>query len=80
MIELVEMEVKELLNEMGFDGDKTPCIKGSALCAMEGREPEIGNLFFVSLNSEQCIIFNDRFVSDVFYKSFDRIESLGIIF
>ncbi|WP_420331368.1 elongation factor Tu [Mycoplasma todarodis] len=36
MIELVEMEVRELLSEYGFDGDNTPVIKGSALKALEG--------------------------------------------
>ena len=42
MLELVEMEMRELLTSYGFDGDNTPVIMGSALCALEGREPEIG--------------------------------------
>ena len=42
MLELVEMEVRELLAEFGYDGDNTPVIIGSALCALEEREPEIG--------------------------------------
>ncbi|EEB12385.1 elongation factor Tu, putative [Pediculus humanus corporis] len=42
MVELVEVEIRELLTAMGFDGDKTPVIKGSALCALEGEKPEIG--------------------------------------
>ena len=36
LIELVEMEVRELLSEYEFDGDNTPIIKGSALKALEG--------------------------------------------
>ena len=36
LIELVEMEVRDLLNEYGFDGDNTPIITGSALKALEG--------------------------------------------
>ena len=36
LIDLVEMEVRELLNEYGFDGDETPVIRGSALKALEG--------------------------------------------
>ena len=36
IIELVEMEVRELLTAYGFDGDNTPVIKGSALKALEG--------------------------------------------
>ena len=36
LLELVEMEVRELLSEYGFDGDELPVIKGSALKALEG--------------------------------------------
>jgi len=42
MLELVEMEMRELLTTYGFDGDDTPIILGSALCALEDRQPEIG--------------------------------------
>ncbi|KAJ3300770.1 translation elongation factor Tu [Borealophlyctis nickersoniae] len=42
MLELVEMEMRDLLKEYGFPGDEVPIIMGSALCALEGREPEIG--------------------------------------
>ncbi|KAJ9082042.1 translation elongation factor Tu [Entomophthora muscae] len=42
MLELVEMEMRELLTTYGFDGDNTPIIQGSALCALEGRRPDIG--------------------------------------
>lgn len=42
MLELVEMEMRELLSTYGFDGDNSPVIMGSALCALENREPEIG--------------------------------------
>src|SRR5665648_277784 len=38
LIELVEEEVKDLLNEYGYPGDETPIIKGSALKALEGDE------------------------------------------
>lgn len=38
LIELVEMEVRDLLNEYGFDGDNSPVIQGSALKALEGVE------------------------------------------
>ena len=39
LIDLVEMEVRDLLSEYGFDGDNTPIIRGSALKALEG-DPE----------------------------------------
>jgi elongation factor Tu len=42
LIDLVEMELRELLTKYEFDGDKTPIIKGSALAAMEGRNEEVG--------------------------------------
>ena len=42
LIDLVEMEIRELLTKYNFPGDKTPIIKGSALAAMEGRDPELG--------------------------------------
>lgn len=42
MLELVEMEMRELLTTYGFEGDETPVIMGSALCALDGRRPEMG--------------------------------------
>src|SRR5213595_2174126 len=42
ILELVELEVRELLSSYDFDGDNIPIIKGSALAALEGRNPEIG--------------------------------------
>jgi len=42
LIELVEMEVRELLDSYQFPGDEIPIVKGSALCALEDREPQIG--------------------------------------
>jgi len=49
MVELVEMEIKELLNEYGFDGDNIPLVKGSALAAIEEKSPEIGRDAIVEL-------------------------------
>jgi elongation factor Tu len=42
LIELVEMEIRELLTSYQFPGDTIPIIKGSALAALEGKTPEIG--------------------------------------
>jgi elongation factor Tu len=42
LLELVEMELRELLSAYDFPGDDIPIIKGSALAALEGRDPEIG--------------------------------------
>lgn len=53
MVELVELEIRELLTEFGYKGETTPVIVGSALCALEvkagaavaedgaGRHPEL---------------------------------------
>ena len=42
LLDLVELEVRELLSNYQFPGDKIPIVKGSALAALEGRDPEIG--------------------------------------
>ncbi|KAL3928881.1 MAG: hypothetical protein SGBAC_012451 [Bacillariaceae sp.] len=42
LLELVEMEVRELLSEYGYDGDEIPIVRGSALSAAEGKDPEMG--------------------------------------
>ena len=42
LLELVEMEIRELLSEYDFPGDDIPVIPGSALAALEGRDDEIG--------------------------------------
>lgn len=42
MVDLVEMEIRELMTEMGFDGDNLPVVRGSALSALEEKSPEIG--------------------------------------
>jgi len=42
LIELVEMEIRELLSSYDYPGDDIPIVKGSALAALEGRDEEIG--------------------------------------
>src|SRR5690606_20515199 len=42
LVELVELELRELLSKYDYPGDDTPIIKGSALAAMEDRDVEIG--------------------------------------
>jgi elongation factor Tu len=43
LLDLVELEVRELLSSYKFPGDKTPIIRGSALCALEDKKPELGH-------------------------------------
>jgi elongation factor Tu len=42
LLDLVELELRELLTKYEFPGDEIPIIRGSARCAMEGTNPEIG--------------------------------------
>src|SRR6202044_1471336 len=49
LVELVEMEVRELLSKYGFDGDNIPIIKGSAVAALEDKTPEIGEQAVLAL-------------------------------
>ena len=43
LLDLVELEVRELLSKYQFPGDKIPVIRGSALAALEGKTPELGH-------------------------------------
>jgi len=49
LLELVEMEVRDLLSSYNFPGDEIPIVKGSALAAVEGRDPEIGENAIIAL-------------------------------
>src|SRR6201992_1022922 len=49
LLELVEMEVRELLSKYDFPGDDTPIIKGSAKLALEGDKGELGEVAIMSL-------------------------------
>jgi elongation factor Tu len=43
LVELVELELRELLSSYDFPGDEIPIVKGSALCALEDRDPKLGH-------------------------------------
>jgi elongation factor Tu len=49
ILELVELEIRELLSSYGFDGDAIPVIPGSALAALEGRDDNIGKESIIAL-------------------------------
>jgi elongation factor Tu len=49
LLDLVEMEVRELLSGYEYPGDDIPIVKGSALAAVEGRDPEIGENSILAL-------------------------------
>jgi elongation factor Tu len=52
LLELVEMEVRELLSSYQFPGDDIPIVKGSALCALEDRDAELGEKAVLALMAE----------------------------
>ncbi len=52
LLELVEMEVRELLSSYQFPGDDIPIIKGSALMALEDKNPELGEQAILALMAE----------------------------
>jgi elongation factor Tu len=52
LLELVEMEVRELLTSYEFPGDDIPVVKGSALAALEGRDDAIGKEAIMALMAE----------------------------
>ncbi|NBU15355.1 MAG: elongation factor Tu, partial [Alphaproteobacteria bacterium] len=49
---LVELEVRELLSKYEFPGDDIPIVKGSALCALENKSPELGHEAILKLMAE----------------------------
>ena len=52
LLELVEMEIRELLSSYEFPGDEIPIVKGSALAALEGKDPAIGHDAVVELMTQ----------------------------
>ncbi len=52
LLDLVEMEIRELLSSYEFPGDDIPVIRGSALCALEGTNPELGEQAVTKLMEE----------------------------
>ena len=57
LLELVELEVRDLLSKQGFPGDTTPIVRGSALKALNGERDELGVPSIVKLVAEM-----DRFI------------------
>lgn len=78
MVELVEMEVRELLTEMGFAGDDIPIIKGSALCTIEDKNPELGKESIVKLMEavDSSIPSPERPVDEPFFMPIEALHSI----
>ncbi|MCA0977306.1 elongation factor Tu [Qipengyuania flava] len=79
ILELVELEVRELLSSYDFDGDNIPIIKGSALAALEGRDPEIGESSIKALMDavDEYIPTPDRPVDKDFLMPIEDVFSIS---
>ena len=79
IIELVEMEVRELLSTYDFPGDDIPIIPGSALAAVEGREDEIGRESVLRLMEaiDETIPIPDRAKDQPFLMAVEDVFSIS---
>lgn len=57
MLDLVELEIRDLMTEMGYNGDDIPIVRGSARCALEDKSPEIG-----AASIEKLLEVVDKFI------------------
>jgi elongation factor Tu len=79
LLELVELEVRELLSKYDFPGDKTPIVKGSALKALEGDKGEIGVPSVVKLVEEmdKYIPVPERLIDGAFLMPVEDVFSIS---
>jgi elongation factor Tu len=79
LLELVEMEVRELLSSYDFPGDDIPIIAGSALAAVEGRDEEIGKNKILELMAavDEYIPTPDRPVDQPFLMPIEDVFSIS---
>lgn len=78
MIELVEMEIRELLEEMGFPEENSPIVKGSALAALEGNNPELGEKSILELMKtvDESIPTPERRLDVPFLMPIDHVHNI----
>ncbi len=76
LLELVEMEIRELLTKNGFDGDNTPIIKGSATGALAGEEKWIGAIDELMAAVDSYIPLPPRPVDQPFLMSVEDVFSI----
>ena len=76
LIELVEMEIRDLLSFYGFDGDNTPIIKGSATGALAGEEKWVGAIDELMAAVDSYIPLPPRPVDQPFLMSVEDVFSI----
>ena len=79
LLELVEMEVRELLDKYEFPGDDTPIIRGSALKALEGEDTELGTQSVIALAAvlDEHIPQPERAVDGAFLMPVEDVFSIS---
>ena len=76
LLDLVEMEVRELLSEYGYDGDNTPIIRGSALKALEGDEKYIESINELMNAVDEWIPTPERDIDKPFLMSIEDVFTI----
>ncbi len=76
LLELVEMEVRDLLNEYGFEGDDTPVITGSALKALEGDPEYVGKVKELMAAVDEWIPTPERDTEKPFLMSIEDVFTI----
>ena len=76
LLDLVEMEVRELLTEYGFDGDETPVIRGSALKALEGDPAYVAKIEELMDAVDEWIPTPERDVDKPFLMSIEDVFTI----
>jgi elongation factor Tu len=76
LLELVEMEIRELLSSYGFDGDNTPIIQGSATGALAGEEKWVGKIDELMEAVDTYIPLPPRPVDQPFLMSVEDVFSI----
>jgi elongation factor Tu len=79
LVELVELEVRDLLTSYEFPGDDIPIIKGSAVCALEDKQPEIGEQAVLELMAavDKYIPQPERMVDRPFLMPIEDVFSIS---
>ena len=79
LLDLVEMEVRELLTKNGFPGDTTPVIRGSALMALQGSDAPLGRPAIVKLVAEmdRYIPLPERLMAAPFLMRIESVHSIA---
>ena len=76
LLELVEMEVRDLLSEYGFDGDNTPIVRGSALKALEGDAKYVETIQQLMASVDEWIPTPERDTDKPFLMSIEDVFTI----